>query len=272
MSCTGSNTYYAGNCYQPCPDGWEAVNETECRQLCPDGYMSTNTTCLRPIVARETSPAIQCPPGATRVYDECLLACPENTSANFEVCTPNCPPGFTESLDKTSCLSELMNRTAVIRDACYQGEVRSGAFCLRPCPAGTAPYPADVSMCYRLVPEAFQNYFITYGATSSKVTFQRTIVPATCPVSYVPQDGTCYAPCPPLTSADHSLCYLNCPSGFPSLDKNVACLRPTVPRPIAVSGISVFGSYLKIAFIIIGVFVLIGVLSFVTKALKRFGK
>lgn len=269
LQCSPPNTYYAGSCYQPCPEGYEGVNDTECRQVCPDGYFSTDTSCIRPIVARKTSPPIQCPPGATRVYDICLLACPDQTDTNFETCTPKCPPGFTESLDKTSCLSELITRTAVIRDACYQGETKSGPFCLRPCPSGTAVYDLDPSMCYRLLPDDYKQYFVTYGSTSSKVSFQRSIVPSACPDGFTVQDGTCYATCPPQSSADHSLCYLNCPDGFPSLDKSVACLRPTIPRLTAVSKISVLTSYLRIGGIFVGIFILIGLLSFVTKALRR---
>lgn len=262
MACSPPNTAYDGNCYLPCPDGWETVDNTYCRKACPFGYLASETACIRPVVPRVTLPIMECPSGATRVYDQCLLACPAGTTAQFEMCMPSCPDGFVDSPDGLSCISELVPRPGAVREACYQGETRVGDYCLAPCTNGTAVYPLDATMCYRTLPPELQNYFVTYGSTSAKVRFQRTIVPSTCPRDYVSKDGVCYAPCPSGTTAggaagpagsDSAQCKLACPPGFPSV--NGGCMRPTLMRTQYVSTASTWEKYFKYVLIAVLVFI-----------------
>ena len=253
-SCASPTTFYNGNCYYPCPDGYEEVDNLFCRQKCPFGFANTDTACIRADVAKSTYPIIQCPNGATRVYDKCLLACPSGTTEEFELCIPNCPFGFVESPDGGSCISELIPRQAVLREACYQGETRSGNYCLQPCPENTNVYALDETVCYRQVPPEVSRFFVTYNATSAKVNFQRTIVPTVCPTGTTLQNGECHGPCPDGTSSDGSKCLVQCPSGFANVGVG-ACLRPTINRVQAVSRFSVFDRYLRYAFIILAVFI-----------------
>lgn len=261
---------YNGVCYGACPSGYEPITENYCAQQCPTGFQSNDTACVQPVLARGAVPPIQCPPGATRVYNQCLLACPEGTLSKFEICEPVCPPGFTESLDKTSCLAEIFPRISTVRDACYQGETRVGAMCLRPCPYGTDVYPGDNTLCYRLLPPNVTNYFATYGATSAKILFQRTVAPSVCPDGFVAQDNTCYAPCPPNSTGNHAFCYVNCPTGFKQ--DGFTCIRPTVQRPVARSAVDVVGSYIKYGVVGIAViFIAVAgffLLTFVRRAFK----
>ena len=264
---------YNGVCYDACPSGYEPVNDTDCKANCPFGFQSNDSFCVRPVLARESVPPIDCPTGATRVYDHCLLACPEGTVAKFELCVPVCPPGFTESVDGLSCLSELFPRISTIRDACYQGETRSGAFCLRPCPPGSAVYSLDQTLCYKVLPSNLTDYFATYGTTSAKIYFQRTVVGAVCPQGFVAQDNTCYAPCPKGSTGDHAYCYVNCPAQFPELSKGLACQRPVRQRTVVTSAFDAIGTYVKYFLTGIGVLIFIVLvffgLSFVRKIASR---
>jgi hypothetical protein len=255
MACAPPNSFIDGRCLQPCPSGYEPVDKEYCRQLCPEGFFASDESCIRPVVMRNNVPPIVCPPGAERVYDQCLLACPEQCDAQFELCIPRCPPGFVQTLDGQSCVSELISRTATLRSACFQGETRSGPFCLRPCPAGTVQYLNDASVCYRTMPPEFAPYFITYDATAAKVTFQRNITSTVCPEGYSSQDGRCYAPCGPNSTANNGVCYLSCPPGYPPLADTVGCVRPVVPRLIVASRVSVLSGYLRTFAIVVGIFI-----------------
>lgn len=265
MACNPPNTLFNGTCYLPCPDGWEETEDNMCRQNCPYGYNQTDSACIRPLIERQQEPLIECPPGAQRVYNQCLLACPEGTTANFEICVPDCPAGFTTSADQLNCISELIPRTAVIREACYQGEKRSGAYCLAPCPEGSVEYAADPTVCYRTMPINVQQYFITYGATSAKVKFQRKLVNTTCPVGYKNEAGICYKDCGSGSKSDGQYCMLECPSGFTSIQSG-GCARPIISRVIATSGVSVLEKYFKYALVAIVFFI---AFNFVRKLLKR---
>lgn len=258
---------YNGVCYGPCPAGYEAITENFCALECPQGFQSNDTACVQPVLARGAVPPIQCPTGATRVFNQCLLACPEGTEAQFEICEPVCPDGFVQSLDRTSCLADLFPRLSTVRDACYQGETRSGALCLRACPFGTDVYPGDNTLCYKLLPSSVTNYFATFGATSAKILFQRSIVSSACPDGFVAQDNTCYAPCPPNSTGNHAFCYVNCPTGFKQ--DGLTCIRPTVTRPVSRSAIDAVGGYISTAVRVIGAVFGLVVVFFLLSLVRR---
>lgn len=255
-SCNWPNTLYNGTCYLPCPPGYDTIDNIYCRQTCPFPYISTETTCLRPTGLRASYPSLSCPEGSTRVYDQCLLACPDKTQEKFEVCSPVCPEGFVESQDTNSCISELIPRAAVVRDACFQNETRSGQFCLSACPGGSLPYPLDPTVCYRTLPPEVQQYFITYGTVNAKVTFQRQSVPTKCFDDYLSENGTCYAPCPVGSTEDADKCILACPKGYPSVG-DAACIRPQVLRVPNESWITVYEKYVQYALYIFIAFIIL---------------
>jgi hypothetical protein len=267
--CAFPNEFWDGQCFMPCPDGYEndgaASDALYCKGICPFPFISTKTACLQPIIPRESRPLINCPENSTRIYNQCLLGCPDGTSEDFETCVPQCPAGFYDSPDKLSCISETVPRSAVIRDACYNEETRSGQYCLGPCPESTVPYGPDPTVCVRVLPASVAPYFISYGATAAKVKFQRTIVSATCDPNFVPENGKCYEVCEPNTRADLDVCVINCPLGFPSLASG-GCQRPVVKRLVALSGGQIIEKYVKIFFsVVLGIFVLIFLLNFFRK-------
>jgi hypothetical protein len=168
-------------------------------------------------------------------------------------------------LHQLNCISELIPRTAVIREACYQGEKRSGAYCLAPCPEGSIEYASDPTVCYRTLPIGVQNYFVTYGATSAKVKFQRKLVNTSCPPGYKNEAGYCFKDCGSGSKSDGQYCMLECPSGFPSIQSG-GCLRPLMSRVAATSDRSVIEKYFKYALLAIVFF--IG-FNFIRKFLKK---
>lgn len=235
-----------GNCYRPCADGWEPLNNgTLCAKKCPAGYGGTGSVvgstnaCIRPAFERETKPMLDCKPGATRMYDKCLLGCPNGTKAHFNLCVPSCPKGFVESSDGLSCQAEFMKRQAVPREACYANETRiAGRLCLKECEEGMVPLETNPELCYATVPVGIQQYFWTGdpkfqqkpGPLIAKVIFARTIETATCAEEYEALNGICFAKCPLGTSALGTQCLSNCPPEFEFTNNQSACLRPTKPR------------------------------------------
>lgn len=261
-----------GQCYSFCPDGWTPVNNGQwCAKNCPTGYAATTVsdsevTCLRPSFPREIKPQLQCPAGADRLFDRCLLACPTGTKANFNLCVPDCPPGFVQTADGLSCQAEFYKRTAVVREACYANETRvAGRVCLGPCDSGTAPMPGNVEMCYALVPEAVKQFFWSGdaklgsrpGPLVAKVIFAREQSNATCASGYVPMNGSCFAQCPTGGQALGTQCVADCPEGFKSVNNQTACLAPTQKRRIVVSTLQAIGNFFKnVAFVILAIMVL----------------
>lgn len=267
MSCNSPNTLFNGTCFLPCPNGYDTIDELYCREQCPFPYVSTETTCIKPAELRASYPPLQCPLGSTRVYDKCLLPCPNGTKELYEVCSPECPNGFVESADQTSCISELIPRSAVVRDACYSNETRSGQYCLAACPNGSVVYPLDPTVCYRLLPQNVSQYFVTYGTTNAKVTFQRQSVNTQCFDTYLSENGQCYVPCPAGTTEDADKCIISCPKGFNDIG-NGACLRPQTLRVPSVSGITIFEKYVQYALYFFVLFVFLNFIGrlFLTKA------
>ena len=265
-ACAPPNEFWDGQCFMPCPDGYENDGASDgslyCKAICPFPFISTKTSCLQPVIPRETRPIINCPENSTRIYNQCLLGCPAGTNEDFETCIPECPAGFYDSPDKLSCISEMVPRTAVIRDACYNEEVRSGQYCLGPCPENTVPYGPDPTVCVHQLPSSVAGYFIAYGSTAAKVKFQRSIVSAVCDPGFVAENGKCYEICDTNTKADLDVCIINCPTGFATLGSG-ACHRPVVKRLVALSGVQVLEKYVKVFFtIVIGIFAIIFFMKF----------
>lgn len=264
-----------GRCYEFCPDGWTPIdNGPVCAQNCPDGFATTTTedgqACLRPMFPREIKPFLQCPPGADRMYDKCLLSCPAGTKNNFNLCMPECPPGYVNTQDGLSCQAEFYKRTATVREACYANETRiGGRYCLGPCDAGTVPLEENSEMCYAVLPSAVAQYFWTgnsnlaqkSGPVVSKLIFARTQTTAFCEESFVPLNGSCFATCPTGSKNLNTMCYAECPPGFDDTNNQTACTAPTKPRKVVLSTFDNIGRVLRNIFLGI---ILIVVLSFIT--------
>lgn len=240
-----------GLCYKYCPEGWSPVdNGPLCAKNCPEGFIGigsvagANLACVKPSFPREIKPQLNCPPGADRQYDICLLDCPVGTKKSFNLCVPECPPGFVESSDKLSCQAEFFKRVAVVREACYANETRvSGRFCLSPCPAGTVPFKDNSEMCFSSVPANAQGYFWTGDSNFqsdinpiiSKIIFPREKQSATCASDFEALNGQCFSDCPDGAQGLAKLCYADCPSDFKAINNQSACLRPTQKRAIVTS-------------------------------------
>lgn len=227
-----------GQCYAPCPDGFESITETTCAKKCPPGFIVTDTACMRPVSQRDTQPFLRCPAGAERQFNVCLLACPNESVIQevFEMCVPACPAGFTTNDDGLSCQSEFQRRSAVLREACFANEDRLGNLCLSPCQAGMEALPIDKELCYRKLPEALRAYFWNGGtqeessAIVSKLVFPRQKVLAVCSDDFSNVNGKCFANCPLNAEAVSTTCVVNCPKDFKTSPNRTACLRPMMER------------------------------------------
>lgn len=272
----GPNTQVGadGRCYRNCPTGWSPVdNGPQCALNCPPGYLPSGGTqgsslyCIRPWFARESKPAIGCPAGADRQYDNCLLDCPVGTTKQFNLCVPACPPGFVESPDGLSCQAELTKRTATVREACYANETRiGGRVCLGPCDAGTQPLADDSEFCYTTLPGPLKQFFwtgdaklsdATVGPVIAKVIFARSQANATCLQNFESINGQCLATCPTGSTAVGNMCVADCPAGgFKTTPNQTACLRPTKPRQV----VTTIGQTIEhvIGRIFFGILVIIG--------------
>lgn len=263
-----------GQCYAPCPDGYEGVSENTCAKKCPSGFAATDSACLRPVSQRETQPFLRCPAGAQRQFDVCMLGCPNASIIQevFDMCVPSCPPGFTSSDDGLSCQSEFQRRSATLREACFANEDRLGNMCLSPCQAGMEALPSDKELCYRKLPDTLRAYFWNGGSDAessaivSKLIFPRQKVLATCSQGYSNVNGKCYADCPSNAEAVSTTCVVSCPKDFRTSPNRTACLRPTVVR---VDTGRAPESRLTIVYKVGIVFGVIIVLAFLTAALRR---
>lgn len=233
-----------GRCYELCPDGWTAIdNGPVCAKNCPAGYSQSasvngiSLSCIRPSFDREVKPFLDCPDGADRQFDMCLLGCPVGTKKKFNFCVPECPDGFVNTPDGLSCQAEYTKRKPTIREACYENETRvGGRICLSPCPLGYAPDSENAELCYSLLPDNLKNYFWTGTSNTSKATgpilskiiFSRTLVNAKCSMNYQTFSNQCLAECP-KNSQDQGLeCVANCPPDFKNNANQTACIRPQV--------------------------------------------
>jgi hypothetical protein len=241
-----------GLCYAYCPKGWSPVdNGPKCAKNCPAGYAATSSTdgsslaCLRPTFIREIKPQLECPDGADRMYDKCILDCPIGTKKHFNLCVPECPPNFVETTDGLSCQAEFVKRVATVREACFSNETRiAGRFCLAPCEAGTVPLADNSEMCYASLPINVRQFFWTgdsnfksdIGPVVSKLIFARNQSSATCEDGYESINGQCFAKCPPGSTELGKHCVADCPNQFKSIGNQSACLRPTQGRAV-VTGI-----------------------------------
>ena len=250
-----------GLCYAYCPSGWSPIdNGPLCAKNCPPGYGTAASTqdssyaCLKPSFLREIKPMIQCPVGADRQYDKCILDCPKGTSKNFNLCVPDCPIGFVGTPDGLSCQAEFSKRTATVREACYANETRiAGRVCLGPCPTATVPLLNDSELCYSVLPPSSRPFFWAgdssflndVGPIIAKVIFARTQSNATCPDNFESLNGQCFSMCPTGSSALATECVADCPSGFKSVNNQSACLRPSFKRDIVVSKLAAIGEAIK---------------------------
>jgi hypothetical protein len=197
------------------------------------------------------------------MYQKCLLGCPTGTKNNFDLCVPECPPGFVETPDGLSCQAEFVKRSAVVREACYANETRiAGRICLGPCATGTVPLEEDSELCFATVPVGLQQYFWTgtnnfsteIGPLVAKVIFARSQESVTCLPEYENLNGSCFADCPTGSSALGTQCLASCPSGFLLTNNQTACLRPTKKRAVVQSvGQSIAGIATKIVYVIIAI-------------------
>ena len=281
-NCNPANSEVGANglCYNYCKTGWSPVDDgPTCAKDCPPGFAPLGSTssgpqggsCLKPAFDREIKPALNCPPGADRLFDKCLLACPAGTTKKFNLCVPDCPTNFVETKDGLGCQAEFVKRTATVREACYANETRiGGRVCLAPCEAGTQPFADNSEMCYAMVPVASQAYFWTgdsnfqsnIGPIISKIISARTQVPATCAKDYENIHGQCFADCPKGSSGLSKQCFADCPPEFTVVNNQSACLRPTYQRQVVLGLLgSLEGLITKFAIIIIGIIVVAFVMS-----------
>jgi len=270
-----------GLCYRYCPDGWSPIdNGPNCAKNCPSGFIDigsvpgSDLACIKPAFPREIKPQLNCPFGAERQYDQCLLDCPLGTKKKFNLCIPECPSGFVESSDGLSCQAEFFKRVAVVREACYANETRvSGRFCLSPCPAGTVADSNNSEMCFSTIPINSRPYFWAgdsnfqsdVSSIVSKIIFPREKQSAQCATDFEPLNGQCFSDCPENSQGLGKLCYADCPSNFKAINNQTACLRPTQKRAIVTTFLGTVKNVIEQFFIGI-LIVIIG--SFLVSRLK----
>lgn len=258
-----------GKCYAPCPSGYEPIDSYTCAGTCPSGYLTTDLSCIRPLFPREIKPYIGCPTGSTRLYDICLLPCGSDAvKAQFELCVPQCPDGFSETADRLSCQAEFARRSATVREACYANETRLNNLCLSACEMGMVPYELDPELCYRPLPSTLQPFFwngtsgsgntLTHASPIvSKVITPRARQAATCPQNFDNVNGVCYGECPVGTQAIDTHCAASCPPGFLLSPNKTACVRPVLRRQIAGNtGVSRWRPFLIVGLVLLGVIIL----------------
>ena len=266
MSCGPPNESVGGVCYLPCPPNFQTYpkNKAQCIQTCPSGFMEAEGSCIRPTVPRDRKPTLDCPPGATRIAEQCYLPCPNGTHAEFEICVPDCPPGFVETSEGTICEAEFIKRSSNARPACFPGETRVNNLCLSACPANMIPFPDDVSLCQYVVPEGVQQYFSTIGFVSAKIITGRPRIDATCQKDFVPASEGCFGLCPLNSDANNDSCVVRCPAGF--VQTASSCARQIINRAQAPT----FGSQvLNVFHIILTGFVIFVVATFVIGRFRR---
>jgi hypothetical protein len=182
---------------------------------------------------------------------------------------PDCPPNFVTSKDGLSCQAEFIKRVATVREACYANETRiAGRLCLAPCDVGTLPFEDNSELCYATVPNNLTQYFWTgsptfqqnIGPQVAKVVFSRTVIPATCGPYFDTSNGKCYAKCPDGASELGTECVADCPPDFLNVSNKSACIRPTMPRGQVIPLTERIGRIIKNIFIVIGVFLVLGLL------------
>jgi hypothetical protein len=275
MSCNPKNSEQGndGKCYAYCPQGWTAIdNGPICAQNCPPGFAATGSTdssvyaCVKPTFLREAKPMLQCPAGADRLFETCLLDCPIGTKKKFNLCVPDCPPNYVESKDGLSCQAEFIKRVATVREACYANESRiAGRICLAPCDAGTLPSETNPELCFATVPINLRPYFWTgdpqfasnTGSLVSKVIFARQQSAAVCSALYEPLNGVCLATCPTGSIGLGTECVALCPPNFKNVKNQNSCLRPLQKRRVVESTLEeVFGGIKRVLLLII---IIIGV-------------
>jgi hypothetical protein len=198
------------------------------------------------------------------------LSCPPGTSNNFNLCLPDCPPGYVNTQDGLSCQAEFYKRTATIREACYANETRiGGRFCLGPCDAGTVASEENSEMCYASLPPAVAQYFWTGDSTVgkksgpivSKLIFARTQSNAFCEDGFEPLNGACFANCPVGSQTLSTQCIAECPPGFKTSNNQTACLCPTKKRRVRLSTIDSIGTLIRNVFLILVGIMLLSFLS-----------
>lgn len=266
MACQAPNTIGSdGKCYSPCGPGqvpWGNSN-VQCIQQCPPEFLQAENQCVRPSLPRDLKPPLQCPPGATRIGEQCWLACPDGTVENQEVCEPACPDGFVESEDGLACEAEFVKRVASLRNACFPNEERIGNFCLQKCPSGMEPQANEPSLCTYSLPDNVKKQFVTNNLTSAKIIFGRTRVDAECLVNYTPAPKGCYSLCPLNSEAQGDSCVINCPAGF--TQQNSSCGRKIVSRNQASGSVST-GTFLFL--LAVGGFVVLFIIIGLVKGTK----